>query len=476
MPDLPSQVFKTNDIRGVYPHELDERFSFLLGRAIARVRGARRVVVGRDGRLSSSVLHAALDAGLRKEGVETDSLGLCPTELLYYLMGATDRWDLGVMITASHNPPEFNGFKVVAPGGAPISGHDLRDSVVDVDSEEGLAGQSSLSAPLKSVHPEEDYLDFALKVAPVGNVASLRVVVDAGNGVGGILWERLADRTGVDLVPLNFTPDGRFPSHPPDPSRHENLVPLRDRVLTAGADLGLAYDGDADRVFCILAGGRIVSGSEMIGAVADHIMSDVPHEQLALGFVTSKHVLAFFRQRSIEPVLVPVGHARIKACMRANAALAFAAEESGHCYYREFFRCDSALVTTLHLLRMTAEGEWDRFWDRLPAPWFRRDTRFAFSRRSAARRACIAVAREVLGRFSDAQEIICEAGIEVRRHCPSRQIEDADGVRVEFPDWWFCARPSETEPLLRLAVAAEKERDLEDKADLLIASVQNHLA
>ncbi|MHC4593204.1 MAG: phosphohexomutase domain-containing protein, partial [Planctomycetota bacterium] len=237
-------MFKSYDVRGTYADQLDERFAYLLGRALPEVLPAGRVAVGYDARLSSPALCAALTAGLHEAGAHVVGLGLCVTELVYYALGSDQGFDHGVMITASHNPPQYNGFKVVRAGGELVLGRNGLDAVCE-RMQDGAAGTfPGGAAPAETVALLGDYVDFALDLVGMPGARRLRVVVDAGNGVGGLLWEALSPRVGLEPLRINCEPDGRFPVHHPDPSRRENLEPLVQRVLAVGADLGLCYDGD----------------------------------------------------------------------------------------------------------------------------------------------------------------------------------------------------------------------------------------
>ena len=462
-------VFMANDIRGRYPEQVDDEFAFRLGSGLCRALGARSVVIAHDARLSSPSLYRSLASGLEQSGARVDALGICPTELLYYVVGSTGRFDAGVMVTASHNPPEFNGFKLVRGDVESITLRSGLASVRDEMMRQEDSGTTAAKSPSKSVFAESEYVDYALKAVPLEQGTDLKVVVDPGSGVGGILWQYLADRTGLEPVRMNFEPDGRFPGHVPDPSKLENLLPLRDRVVSEGADLGLAYDGDADRVLAVLAGGRIMDGSETVGAVADGILRHAQDQAFAFSLVTSRRVLDFFGSRKREPLLVPVGHAKVKNIMKGRPELAFAGEESGHCYYREFFCADSGLLTTLHLLRLASARRLRDFVDALPARWFRpeKEPSFPFREADRARQVCRQVASAALVEFPGQREILCEKDWQIFRNCSQSDILAAESVRVDYEDWWFCVRPSATEPIARLTVESASRPDMEQKVGCL---------
>jgi phosphomannomutase len=459
---LDASVVKSYDIRGVYPAQLDETFAYRLGRVLPGLLEARRVVAGHDSRLSSPSLYAALAAGVRQAGAEFGGMGLCPTELVYYASGGRHGFDLGVMITASHNPPEYNGFKVVRAGGEPVTGASGLCAAFELMGAMKDLAPAGLRAPEKNVALEDDYTGFALGLVGEPRVSGLRVAADAGNGVGGLLWAGLSRRLGLEPVQLNFTPDGRFPAHSPDPTRRANLEPLMRAVRDSNADLGFCYDGDADRVVAVLPGGHIVDGSEMIVCIVERMLADCPSLVFGVGQTTCRKALDHFHARRVQPVLVPVGHAKIKRVLRQSPEMAFAGEDAGHYYYRGFLCCDSALITTLHLLHLASSGELSGLIESLPGPWYRPagEPSFGFPDQDRAMRVCRRVALAVLDEEAEPLEVTCESEGRVLRRCSCSDVEAADGVRADYEDWWFCVRPSGTEPIARLALEARSEEGL----------------
>jgi len=463
------RVFKSNDIRGIYPAQVNEQFAWLLGCSLVSVLGARRIALGRDCRTSGSVLYAALAEGISSAGGDVGAVDLCPLELLHYLMGSGAGFDLAVMVTASHNPARFNGFKLVGEGGAPIGERNGLREVRRWIASAPAPDWKQARPPEKAVFAEDRYLRHALSVAGVPDARKLKVVVDPGNGTGGLLWRGLDEALGVEPVRMNFEPDGRFPAHEPNPARLENLLPLRDRVRREGADIGFAYDGDADRTVAVLADGHIIHGSEVILALFEHLFGTGSSARCAVSMVTSRKVLDFMRARGSAPLIAPVGHAKVKSIMRADASIAFAGEQSGHYFYREFYCCESSLITTLHLLHLAAAGALQPLVRQLPGPWLApaEEPTFECARHEDAVAACRAVARAGLEMFPGPLEIMCERDWQVARRCDPQDIESAVSIRVDYPDWWFCARPSMTEPVARLSLEARDAEDLETKVAAL---------
>jgi phosphomannomutase len=461
-------VVKSYDIRGVYPGQIDERFAYLLGRALPQVLPARYAAVGHDCRLSSPGLYAALSSGLRDGGVRVRGLGLCPTELAYFVVGGRFGLDLGVVVTASHNPPEYNGFKVVKAGGEPVTGDTGLMAACELMGGLGQA-PGEFAPPLETIESLGDYVEFALALVGMPDARGLEVVVDAGSGVGGLLWDGMADRLGVRLTRINCEADGRFPAHHPDPSKAENLRQLIEATKSAGADLGLAYDGDADRVVAVLDDGHVVNGSEMVACLAQRLAGEDPQVLFGVGQTLSRRALDHFRARGLGFVLVPVGHSKIKRLMRADGRMLFAGEDAGHYYFRDFHCCDSSLITTLHLLHLAAQGRIGDLVRTLPGPWLRPTTEpaFRFDDRERAFRVCREAAVQTLAQHPDPIEITCERGGRIQRRCTPQDISTADSVRADYADWWFCVRPSGTEPIVRLSVEARNEALLKERTGRL---------
>ncbi|MFO7958812.1 MAG: hypothetical protein R6X33_17125 [Candidatus Brocadiia bacterium] len=472
-----SKIVKSYDIRGVYPDQFDETFVYGLGRALPRVLGCARAGLGRDARLSSPAVYAALATGLRDAGATPVGLGLCPTEFVYYAVGSSTDLDLGVMVTASHNPPQYNGFKVLKSDGAPVTGETGLDEVCAFIRRMPPEPEFDLEPPAESRDPAADYAEFALEAVGMPEATRLKVVVDAANGVGRMLWDLISGRLGIDPIGMNMEPDGRFPAHHPDPSKRENLVPLIERVRAEGADIGFAYDGDADRVVVVTGDGSVVDGSATTACIAHRLLQRDAGCRFAVGQTVSRRVLDYFRGRGVEPEMVPVGHAKIKRVLRADPGLTFAGEDAGHYYYRDFFCCDSSLLTTLHILHLAADGELGEVVGAFPE-WHRPGQSIAveFDDQGDALETCRRVALAALEEFPEPQEITCESEGRLLRHCGRPEMEEADGVRADWQDWWFCVRPSGTEPIARLALEARSARAAQARKERLLALFDEYRA
>ncbi|MBS3763942.1 MAG: hypothetical protein KGZ25_11645 [Planctomycetes bacterium] len=448
---IVEQVFKTNDIRGEYPDEIDEKFAYLLGQAIGEIIGAENVVIGRDSRLSSPSLSASLAAGVEQAGGKIASLGICPAELTYYAVTAEKHFDHAVMVTASHNPPRDNGFKIVDENALPVT---CESGLKDVKKWMAQATPPQICPVAREADYSlrKEYVDFAVEIAGIPETKGMKIAIDPANGTGGILWDRLSEATGIRPLRLNFEPDGRFPSHAPNPAKRKNLKLLKDKVNSENANLGLAYDGDADRTVAVTDDGKIVDGSGMIALLIEYLFGKDKNACCAVSMTTSRNVLEWMRNRGMEPAIVPVGHAKVKRIMNDRADIDFAGEESGHYFYRSLSNCESSILTSLNLFHLLARRRLKPVLRELAAKWKRpvSEPEFPFDERKKSTEVCRSAAERFLHGAPEPLEIMCEHNGEIIRNCTTADIRDSNGVRVDFEDWWFAVRPSGTEPLVRL--------------------------
>ena len=422
-------IVKAYDVRGVVGDQLDAEVAEALGRAAAVELHGKAVVVGRDMRPSGVELAEAFMAGVRAQGVDTVDIGLASTDLLYYASG---RLGLpGAMWTASHNPVQYNGLKLCRAGAEPVG----------IDS--GLAhirdraqAQNFPQADAPGSHRTGDVLsEFADHVRSFVDVHSLRplkVAVDAGNGMGGLVVPEVFKGLPFDLLPLYFELDGSFPNHPANPIEPENLIDLQRLVTAEQCDIGLAFDGDADRMFAVDERGEPINPSLVTAVIAEVLLTRHPGETVLYNLICSKTVPETIERAGGHPVRTRVGHSFIKQVMKDTGAL-FAGEHSGHYYFRENFRADSGLIATVLLLE--ALSNHGGTVSELIAPY----DRYAQSGEvNSAVRDQTAAMEHVAQAFADEGE-----------------ADWADGLTVNGDGWWFNLRPSNTEPLLRLNVEAD---------------------
>ena len=435
------RIFKAYDVRGVVPDDLDEDAARRIGSAFADWAGVRRIAVGYDCRISSPALAAAVREGIAGRGVDVVDLGLASTDLVYFASGALEVG--GVMLTASHNPPQWNGMKFCLPGARPV-GEDT--GLGEIRRRAELDGLAPVTTP--GTVEERDlldaYADHVLGFVDLAKVRPLTVVADTANGMGGLVVPAVLDRLPVKLVHLFPELDGTFPNHPADPIDPENQRDLRREVLARRADLGLAFDGDADRVFLVDERAEGVSGSEVTALVARAILQREPGATIVHNLICSWTVPEVIRENGGTPIRTRVGHSFIKQVM-ADTGAAFGGEHSGHYYFRDNYRADSGLIAAVVVLEQLSLA--DAPLSEVLAPFRRYHASGEINSVVDDQRAKI--------------EQIATAYAEGRQ-------DRTDGLTVEFDDWWFNVRPSNTEPLLRLNVEARTEELLRSRtAELL---------
>jgi phosphomannomutase len=439
-PDL-DRIFKAYDIRGVVPGELDADLARRIGAAFASWSEAGSIVLGRDCRLSSPELAAAIADGITGRGVDVIDLGLASTDLLYFASGSLDA--PGVMLTASHNPKEYNGIKFCLAGARPV-GEDtgLRDIRGLV--ERNGAGPSVVRGTIAARDLMDAYVDHVLSFVNVDAMRPLSVVADTANGMGGLVVPAVMERLPVTLVHLFPELDGTFPNHPADPIDPENQRDLKAAVIERHADVGLAFDGDADRVFLVDERAHDVSGSLLTALVAIAMLEREPGAKIVHNLICSWVVPEVIREHGGEPIRTRVGHSFIKQVMADTGAI-FGGEHSGHYYFRENYRADSGLIAAVVALGVLSSA--DAPLSQVLAPL----DRYADSGEINSRVVDPAARIEaVASAFADGQQ------------------DRLDGLTVEFDDWWCNVRASNTEPLVRLNVEARTPELLEAKtADVL---------
>jgi phosphomannomutase len=447
------QVFKAYDVRGVYPEQLDEDLARRIGKAFIALTGADTLAIGQDMRPSSDPMAEALSEGATSQGADVIRVGLCSTDMIYYVSGALDV--AAIMLTASHNPSQYNGLKFCRPGAVPVgqeSGLAELKEMVAADEPKGTAERRG------SVRSGEDLLarygEHVRGFVDKGVLRPLKVVADAGNGMAGHVLPTVFEGLPFNLVPMYFELDGTFPNHPADPINPENLADLRQRVLDEGADVGLAFDGDADRVFLVDEQGGIVQSS-LVGALVARTMCErEPGTTVLYNLICSRVVPETIRAAGGNPVRTRVGHSFIKAVMADTGAI-FGCEHSGHYYFRDNYRADSGLVAALVVLEVLSRA--DKPLSEVLAPY----RRYADSGE---------INRRIEG--EDLKAVIER----VAERYPPEARDWTDGLTIDTPEWWFNLRPSNTEPLLRLNVEAKTEAEMARVRDEVLEMVDGEPA
>ena len=456
-----SSIVKAYDVRGVVPDQLDAGIARALGAAFVRVVSptgsptvstGRAIVVGQDMRPSSPELVAAFADGATSQGADVIDIGLASTDLLYFASGSLGL--PGAMFTASHNPAQYNGIKMCRAGAVPLGQDSGLTEVRDL-AEAGVPDHDGPTGSVTSRDLLPAYAEFLRSLVDLRGNRRLRVVVDAGNGMGGHTVPAVLSGLPIDLVPLYFELDGTFPHHEANPLDPANLVDLQERVRAEKADIGLAFDGDADRCFVVDERGEPFSPSAVTAMVAVRELARHPGGTVLHNLITSRAVPEIVREHGGVPVRTRVGHSFIKAEMAATGAV-FGGEHSAHYYFRDFWSADTGMLAALHVL--SALGEQDEPLSVLGAEYERYVASGEVNSVVADQRAAVAAVRE---RYAARPEVT---------------LDFLDGMTVQASDWWFNLRASNTEPLLRLNVEANDRAMMSTVRDEVLAIVREGAA
>jgi phosphomannomutase len=446
---LDPKVFKAYDVRGIYPAELDEEGASAIGRAYSEQFEPRRIAVGCDMRLSSPAMAQATIEGAAGGGSDVVDIGLVGTEMVYFAVGELEL-DGGIMVTASHNPKEYTGLKIVRRGALPVGG----DSGLLEIRDRALAGSDTSRGQTPGQVSEYDvwpgYVDRVLSFIDTGAMRPLCVVIDAANGMAGAMLPPVLERLPVDARRYFFEPDGTFPNHEPNPLLPENREFIVAKVKEEGADLGVAFDGDADRCFFVDDAGEFVPGDFVTALLAESILEKEPDGKIIYDVRASWAVPETIERAGGVPLMNRVGHAFIKHRMREEGAV-FGGEVSGHYYFRDFFQADSGVIPFLLMLELV-------------------------SRRGKPLSEILQPYREHFFLTGELNTPVADVPLklhELKEHfADSGKVSHLDGISIDFPDWHFNVRPSNTEPLLRLNLEARSRELMERKRDEVLAVIQ----
>ncbi len=446
---LNPKVFKAYDVRGIHPSELDEAGAYAIGRAYVEQFEPERIAVGHDMRESSPAMAEAAMRGAADGGAEVKDIGLVGTEMLYFAVGDL-ALDGGLMVTASHNPKQYTGMKIVRRGAMPVGGDsgllDIRDRAMS------LADAASAPATFEQVDVYPAFVDRVLSFVDVDAIGPLRVVVDAGNGMGGAMLPPILERLPkIDAVRCFFEPDGSFPNHEPNPLLPENREFVIGKVRDERADLGLAFDGDADRCFFVDETGEFVPGDFVTALLAESMLDKEPGEKIIYDVRASWAVRDTVERLGGTPLVNRVGHAFIKERMRKEDAL-FAGEVSGHYYFRDFNQADSGTIPALLMLELVSKrGQ--------PLSEILRPFRERYF---------------LTGELNTPVPDVALKLQELKEHFASQgEVSHLDGISVTAADWHMNVRPSNTEPLLRLNLEALDPELMEHKRDEALAVIRD---
>jgi phosphomannomutase len=446
---LEPKAFKAYDVRGIYPDELDEAGARAIGRAYVEEFEPRTIAVGRDMRISSPSMADAVMRGAADAGVDVVDVGLVGTEMLYYAVGEL-ALDGGVMVTASHNPKEYTGMKIVRRGALPVGG----DSGLLEIRTRAMSGARHETGPTGTIRQEDiwpRWVDAVLSFIDVQAVKPLRVVIDAANGMAGAMLPPILERLPIDTVRCYFEPDGTFPNHEPNPLLPENREFIVRKVTEERADLGVAFDGDADRCFFVDDTGEFVPGDFVTALLAASVLEKEPGAKILYDVRASWAVPQTIEQGGGVPLVNRVGHAFFKHRMRAEGA-AFGGEVSGHYYFREFSQADSGVIPFLLMLEL-------------------------MSKRDAKLSELLRPFRERYFITGELNTPVADVPLKLQelkeRFGPEGTVSHLDGLSVDADEWHMNVRPSNTEPLLRLNLEALSPELMEHKRDEVLAVIRD---
>ncbi len=440
-------IFKAYDVRGIYPDQLDEKIAGLVGAGIVKYLGCNEVYVGRDMRSHSDTLFNALSDGIRAAGADVVDLRLVSTDGLYFAVGKY-RASAGIMITASHNPPEYNGFKMCKAEAVPLSGTEGLPEIKEFVRKGELPNGKG---KIRQMNIADAYAGHCLSFVETSKIKPFRVAIDAGNGMAGKTLPPVFERLPIEVEPMFFELDGSFPNHLASPIEPENTKELRKKVASDPTlDMGAAFDGDADRMFLIDENGKMVDGGIVTALVAKSLLSKHPGETVVYNLICSKAVPEIVEKMGSKAVRTKVGHAIIKPIMRRENAI-FGGEHSGHFYFRDNWFADSGLIAFLVCLELLSETD---------KPLSELVAEIDHYYRSG----------EINSRVEDRTGAIAKVrGYFEKKGLP---VDDMDGITITGDGWWANLRPSNTEPLIRLNVEAETPETLEQIIDEILSLIR----
>ncbi len=445
---IKASIFHDYDIRAIIDQELDEEGVEQIGQGLVKLFKPKVVAIGYDMRKTSSKMYQALIAGFGGRVKEIWNLGLISTDMSYFTAGRYPEVDLVIMITASHNPAEYNGMKITLSRAVPVGGntglYQLRDLILTTKLD--LAKKEKTSLIDKNIWP--DWIKANLNLVKPTSFKPFKIVVDAGNGMAGYFIPKFQKYlTNLNIIPLYFDLDGSFPNHIPNPLLPQAVKTVRKKVQSEGADLGVLFDGDGDRMFIMDEKGRLFSGSQTTALLAEHLLEKSPKQLILYNIVTGRIVPETVKSKQGKSQITPVGHSNIKRIMRQTGAI-FGGEHSGHYFYRDLYYADNAILSLLLILESASQSGlkfsdiYDKY-DKYPQ------------------------SGEINFKVKDKQKLIDE--VKKAFQVGAKRVLDFDGVRLDFDNYWFNVRASNTQPLLRLNMEADNKKILDQRLGQIIS-------
>ncbi len=450
---VDASIFKAYDIRGIYGQNLNEELGEAVGKAFVKVLGAQTVVVGRDARVSSPSLHDAIIKGLTSVGANVIDVGMVSTDMYYY--ACATKGFAGIMVTASHNPKEYNGFKMVKKIPYLLSGDEGIQDIRKVIEADEFPAPAATPGTVEKWEIMDGFIQKILSLIDVTQLKPMNIICDTANGmVGPSIIELFKHIPQVKVTPMYFDPDGTFPNHGGDPLQEENRKELQQRVPAEGADLGFAFDPDGDRFFCIDKKGRFVSGDFMTAILSRYFLQKNPGATIVYDIRASHAVPDTINSLGGRPLYNRVGHAYIKKRMMDESAV-FGGEVTGHYYFKDFFLCDSGVAPMLYVMDLLSHSDktLDQIIDELSSVYF--------------------ISGEINTKGVDGKAVL--AKIEAQYGPTAQEVLKVDGISLVYPDWTFNVRTSNTEPLVRLNLEAKSKEVMEAKRDEVLAVIREGL-
>jgi len=430
-------IFRSYDIRGIYPTELNEEIAHRIGQGFVEYTKAKNVVVGRDMRFSSDTLFEALTSGITDMGIDVFNIGEVPTECIYFTLGHYG-YDNGIMVTASHNPKEYNGFKLIKRKGDRVQFIRGEDMINVIEGNNFKKGEKK--GKIKDIDIWQDYLNHIFSFVDLKKIKPFKVVIDAGNGMAGKVIPLIEEKLPIKVIPLNFELDGNFPAHPSNPLSEGVADQISKKIIEEKADFGFIFDGDADRIFLIDEKGDFKRGDITILLLAKYLLKKNPGKGIAYNLACSKSVPEFIKKWGGKPIRTPVGAVNVMEEISKNDGI-MGGEVSGHYCFRDSFGSDSGFIAFLVLLQVISES----------------DKKVS---EIATELSPYAKLPEINFEVEDKEAIL---NMIKKKYSDGKQ-DYLDGITVEYDNWWFNVRPSNTEPLIRLTIEANSKEILEEKS------------
>jgi len=443
MSNINTSIFKSYDIRGIYPNELNLETAYAIGRALIKKINVSEVVIGMDMRLGGPELKKELIRGITDEGANVLDIGLVPIDAVYFAVRIENR-QAGIMITASHNPKEYNGFKIPLAGIGWIRGEDLKEDVLNLSSE-----TSTKKGEVKNIDVMENYIKHVLSFCDVKKIKPFKVVVDAGNGMAGKVIPLLEPNLPIKIIPLNFVLDGNFPAHPSNPLMPESQVEIKKTILAEKADFGIIMDGDTDRLFFVDENGEFIPADLTLLILAREFLRREPGAGVVYNVICSKIVPEKIAEWGGKPIRSAVGFINLMNAMKENNGI-MSGEVSAHYAFRDNGYADSGFIAFLVLLQLLSQDE-------RPISEIVKEFKKYYR------------ADEVSIKIEDKTGAIKK----VKEYFNDGKQDELDGITIEYENWWFNVRPSNTEPLLRITVEADSKKDAEEKTQKILNIIQS---